>query len=91
LVTIIGQPVRRASSERLDMTVPFAKRVKIGGMRILVAAGLEAIQPVLNIAGAPADFARTNVARAWEVAAARAAIQGGSRFEASDVKHVGDG
>ena len=46
-----GQPVKRASRERLDMAVPFAKYAKslITGPE-LVTAELEAIQPVLDIA-----------------------------------------
>ena len=51
LVVMMGQPVKRASRERLDMAVPFAKHAKslITGPG-LVTAELEAIQPVLDIA-----------------------------------------
>lgn len=56
-----------------------------------VAAGLETAQPVVDVARAPPDLARADVARAGEVPAARAAIEGGSRLEASDVQHVGHG
>jgi hypothetical protein len=73
------------------MEVAFKKSGMDRVSLVSVAAVLEAIQPVFDIAGEPADFARTDVAGAWEVAATRAAIQGGSRFEASYVKHVGDG
>ena len=56
----------------------------------LVAAGLEAVQPVLDVARPPPDFASANAARAGEVAASRAAIQRRARFEAGDVEHVSD-
>jgi len=73
------------------MTVPFVKHGKIGQSgRRLVAAGLEAVQPVLNVTRPPPDFARTNAARAGEVAASRAAIEGRARFKARDVEHIRD-
>ena len=54
----------------------------------LVAAGREAVQPVLDVARPPPDFASADAARAGEVATARASIQRRARFEACDVKHV---
>ena len=54
----------------------------------LVAAGLEAVQPVLDVARPPPDFASADAARAGEVAAACASVQRCARFEAGDVKHV---
>ena len=73
------------------MTVPFVKHGKIGESGWgLVAAGLEAIQPVFDVALPPPDFASADTARAGEVAASRAAIQRRARFEASDVEHVSD-
>jgi hypothetical protein len=56
-----------------------------------VAAGLEAAQPILDVAGPPADFASANMAGAWKVTAARAAIKGRAGLEASDIEHVSDG
>lgn len=57
----------------------------------LVAAGLETIQPVFDVARPPTDFASADTARAGEVAASSAAIQRRARFEAGDVEHVIDG
>ncbi len=57
----------------------------------LVAAGLETIQPVFDVARPPPDFASADAARAREVTASRAPIQRCARFEAGDVEHVIDG
>jgi hypothetical protein len=57
----------------------------------LVAAGLEAGQPVLDVTRPPPDFASADAARAGEVTAACAAIQRRARFEAGDVEHVSNG
>ena len=56
-----------------------------------VATGLEAAQPILDVARPPADFASADATRARKVSAARAAIQGRARLEAGDVEHVSDG
>ena len=57
----------------------------------LVAAGLEAGQPVLDVTRPPPNLASANAARAGEVTASCAAIQRRARFEASDVEHVSNG
>lgn len=57
----------------------------------LVATGLEAVQPVLDVARAPPYFAPADMTGAWECAAARATIQSGARFESGDAEHVGYG
>ena len=74
------------------MAVPFVKHGKIGENGWgLVAAGLEAIQPVFDVARLPPDFASADAARAGEVSASRAAIQRRARFEAGDAEHVING
>lgn len=55
-----------------------------------VAAGLKAVQPVLDIARFPSDLARADVAGTGKAAVAGAAIESGSGFEACDVEHVHD-
>jgi hypothetical protein len=60
------------------------------GNWVSVTTGLEAVQPVLNIARPPPDFASANAARAGKVAAARTAIKRRAGLEAGDVKNVSD-
>lgn len=56
-----------------------------------VAAGLEAVQPFLDVCRTPANLAGADVIGAGEAAFAHPAVDSRAGFEAGDIEHIGDG